>query len=215
MKRGVTHLPRNNSTGYARTLNGDKIETDSGLLETSTYHINVFARLLASGMRIYGVQPFSLFPGVLERKKFVNAEDIQNYWQKMMVPYIANLMEPTAHYISALMFIIIYCTLIWNSFIFNQMDMSLMVIHFENLQPICMWVAFFATFFAPVLGFLFSSGYVGDSMRSKAVFTMQTATVVHNLTFCFAHACVFYAVMHYVNEIDPIVVEAVADAVQL
>ena len=199
-KRGAVHFPRENSAGEDRTVEGKLVQTESGLLETSTYHINVFTRVLAAGMRLYGVHPFVLFPGVFATKDHIDSEDIYNYWQKMMVPYVSSLIDASTHYVSGFACLFIYCMLIWGSFIFNQMDLDVWLVHYENLQPLCTWVAFFAVFFVPVLCFFFAAGYNSDSHRSKAMFTVHTATIIHNLLFCLGHWCVFYAVMRYCTE---------------
>lgn len=210
-KRGAVHFPRENSAGTDRTVDGKRVQTESGLLETSTYHINVFTRVLAAGMRLYGVHPFVLFPGVFATKDHIDSEDIYNYWQKMMVPYVSSLIDASTHYLPGIVCLFIYCMLIWGSFIFNQMDLDVWLVHYENLQPLCMWFAFFAVFFVPVLCFLFAAGYISDTHRSKAMFTVHTATIIHNLLFCLGHFCVFYAVMWYCTE-NAEIVEPLAQA---
>jgi hypothetical protein len=201
-KRGVTHFPRNNAVGYAGTLGGKRVETESGVLDSSAYHINLFARVLTAGMRIYGVHPFSMFPSVFAQKDHISQDDVLGYWTKLMTPYLTALIDSTSHYIAGLACMFIYCALVWNGFIFNQMNLDSWSIHIDDLHSLSMWIAFFAVFFVPVLAFMFSAAYLGDSMRSKQVFSMHTATVAHNLIFCAAHVAVFWAVMHYVNESD-------------
>jgi hypothetical protein len=195
----VFPFPRHNSIGYTTTLKGDKVETHSGVLEVSSYHLSLYSRVIMAGMRAYGVDPCQLFPGLSAGRRVIRRDDLKSYWKKLLLPSMTSLISMTSHYVTGIACMIVYVCIIWSAFLFGQLDPNTWDMSVFDVKPMCAWLAFFAVILTPIVAFMSAAVYQIDENRTKHMFTMYKATAIHRLTFLSGYVVAFYCIFNHIT----------------